>query len=531
MKKLFWFSTLLLLFFETNILFSQNFNDQVFKFGLALDYINKYYVDTVNQSKLAESAIIEMLKELDPHSSYLTAKEVREMNEPLQGNFEGIGVYFNILNDTIFIISPIVGGPSERVGVMAGDKIIKIDGNRVAGIKITNNDVYSKLRGKKGTKVTISILRRNVKELIDFTITRDKIPIFSIDATYMLEPGTGYIKLDRFAQTTDKEFDLALDKLLSQNMQNLILDLTDNGGGYLEEAVKLADQFLSSGKLIVYTQGVHSFKDEYFATNSGKFEKGKLILLIDEGSASASEILSGAIQDWDRGIIIGRRSFGKGLVQRQLPFSDGSILRLTVARYYTPSGRLIQKPYNKGVDEYEKDIMNRYYKGEFSHKDSIHFPDSLKRFTLVDKRVVYGGGGIMPDFFVPIDTLDYSNYYRDIIRKGIINKFTLNYIDQHRVILKIKYQNLVSFKNNFEADSALSELVSFAEKEGLKTNNDQINISKLALTKLLKSYIARDLWDSGDFYQIFNEGEPIINEALDVIHNWDERKKSLLKNK
>jgi carboxyl-terminal processing protease len=510
-------------------LHAQLFNEQSMKFTQALEYIKTMYVDTVNDRQLTENAIVSMMKELDPHSAYLTAKEVKEMNEPLMGNFEGIGVQFNILNDTIFIIQTIPGGPSEKLGIQAGDKIIKIDGKIVAGIKITNNMVFSKLRGQKGTKVTISILRRGEKELIDFTITRDKIPIFSIDASYMIDNETGYIKLNRFSQTTGSEFEKAILKLQSQNIKNLVLDLTDNGGGYLEEAWRLADQFLDNNKLIVYTQGVHAKREEYRSTSRGLFEKGKLIILIDEGSASASEILSGAIQDWDRGYIIGRRSFGKGLVQRPLMFPDGSMLKLTVARYYTPSGRSIQKSYSKGSDEYEKDLLNRYNKGEFSNKDSIHFPDSLKCYTLVDKRVVYGGGGIMPDFFVPIDTTGYTNYYRDIVRKGIVNKFVLNYIDQNRVSIKKGVPDIMTYDKSFNADTVVSQMLVYAEKEGLKPNADQIKISKPSLSKLVKAYIARDIWDSNEFYEIYNKDEPLIKEALDVIKNWDSRKKELLK--
>jgi carboxyl-terminal processing protease len=347
----------------------------------------------------------------------------------------------------------------------------------------------------------------------------------------MLDNETGYIKLNRFSQTTGKEFEDAVIKLQSHNLKNMILDLTDNGGGYLEEAVRLADQFLDDDKLIVYTQGVHSRREEYKSTSNGLFEVGKLVILIDEGSASASEILSGAIQDWDRGFIVGRRSFGKGLVQRPLKFPDGSMLKLTVARYYTPSGRLIQKPYNKGMDEYEKDILNRYNKGEFSNKDSIHFPDSLKCYTLIDKRVVYGGGGIMPDFFVPIDTTGYTNYYRDIVRKGIVNKFVLNYIDQNRVSLKTGYPDIIAFDKNLDADTIVSQMLVYAEKQGLKPNAEQINISRPSLSKLVKAFIARDIWDSNEFYEIYNKDEPMIKEALDVINNWDSKREELLRNR
>jgi carboxyl-terminal processing protease len=510
---------------------SQVFNESTFKMMKVFDWINTYYVDTVNQDQLVEKAIIEMLKALDPHSSYLTKKEVKEMNEPLMGNFEGIGVSFNILNDTILIISPIAGGPSEKLGVMAGDRIIKIDSKNVAGVGITNNDVFSKLRGKKGTIVTISVKRKGVKELLDFTIVRDKIPIYSIDASYKIAPDIGYIKLNRFSSTTNKEFVQAMEKLQKENIKSLILDLTQNGGGYLEEAANLIDQFLESGKLIVYTQGVHSARQEYKATSNGMFEKGKLIVLVDEGSASASEILAGAIQDWDRGIIVGRRTFGKGLVQRPLNLPDGSMIRLTIAKYYTPSGRLIQKPYNTGYDEYEKDILNRYNKGEFIHKDSIHFPDSLKYSTLLSHRTVYGGGGIMPDYFIPIDTTRITDYYRDIIRKGILNKFVLDYVDNNRNDFKVKYPDFQTFKSAFDVTNSLIEqLTSYAEKEGLKTNTAQLETSRNDISKLIKAYVARDLWNSNEFYEIINQDDLIVLKAIDIMKNWDANKQ-ILQNK
>ena len=504
---------------------AQIFNEYTFKFGKTLDYINSFYVDTVNQKKLVETALIQMINELDPHSAYLTAEEVKDMNEPLQGNFEGIGVTFNILNDTIFIISPISGGPSEKVGVMAGDKIIKIDGQLVAGVKVTNKDVFSKLRGKKDTKVTISVKRRGQKDLLDFTITRDKIPIYSIDASYMIDKETGYIKLNRFSQTTGKEFKDAMAKLKTQNVKNLIIDLTDNGGGFLEEAVSLADQFLDKGKISVFTQGIHSPRQDYTTTANGLFEKGKLVIMIDEGSASASEILAGALQDWDRGIIVGRRSFGKGLVQRPLMYPDGSMLKLTVAHYYTPTGRDIQKPYNKGNLEYSKDLINRYNNGELSHSDSIHFPDSLKRYTLVEKRAIYGGGGIMPDIFIPIDTTYYSDYYREMIRQGILNRFALNYIDENRASLKSNFPNFQAYKSNFQIEPVLDSLIVFAEKEGLKKNDEQISISKPNLLKLLKAYIARDIWTSNEFFETYNQDEPIFKKALETIGNYEAVKK------
>jgi len=492
-------------------------NQQSLKLLNLLEYVNAYYVDSVKENKLVEKAIVSMLKELDPHSQYITKEEVQEMNEPLIGNFEGVGVSFNILNDTIFIVSTVPGGPSEKVGLLAGDKIIQIDGEVVAGTGIKNTDVFKRLRGAKGTKVVIAIKRRGVKELLDFTIIRDKIPLFCIDASYMITDKTGYIKLNRFSSTTTKEFKEALVKLKKQNIQNLILDLSDNGGGYLDEAVKLADQFLDNNKLIVYTEGVKSARYDHLAFENGVFEKGNLVVLINEGSASASEIVAGALQDWDRATVVGRRSFGKGLVQRQFALNDGSMIRLTIARYHTPTGRVIQKPYNS-ADNYDEDLLNRYRNGEYMHADSIRFVDSLKYQTLTKKRTVYGGGGIMPDVFVPIDTSEYSDYYRDLFRKGIINKFVLNYIDVNRKEISTGYPNFTAFKNRFSiSEQMMDELIAFAEKEGLVRNNEQLAISDKRIRIILKAYIARNLWDSNEFFEILNQNDDAIQKALEVI--------------
>ncbi len=518
------------LFFSGLASYSQAIYEQTFKFGRVLEWIDNYYVDSVNQKEIVENAIIEVLKKLDPHSSYLTKKEVEEMNEPLQGNFEGIGISFNILNDTIFVISAISGGPSEKVGIQAGDRIIKVEGENVAGIGITNNDVFRLLRGDKGTKVTISVLRRNVKKLIVFTITRDKIPIYSVDAVYKVKNDIGYIKINRFSMTTTDEFIKAIDDLKMQGVNNLILDLAGNGGGYLEIAIKLADQFLDDEKLIVYTEGINNPRREYKATSRGEFETGNIIILTDEGSASASEIVAGAIQDWDRGMIIGRRTFGKGLVQRPLRLPDSSMVRLTVARYYTPTGRLIQKPYNMSKAEYDKDIINRYNNGELSHEDSTHFPDSLKYNTLKNSRVVYGGGGIMPDFFVPIDTMFYSDYYRDLLGKGILNQFTLNYVDNSRENLNHTYPEFDIFHKDFEVPEKLfDQLVRYAEDENLPEDNRGIEISGEKIKLLMKAYIARDLWTTSEFYQIINEQEPRYVKAIDIFDHWNFYKALLMK--
>ena len=532
MKKVRYIQVLVVSALFTCQLNAQVLNEQVFKFGKVLDWIDNYYVDTTNQEELVETAITQLLKELDPHSSYLSKEEVEEMNEPLQGNFEGIGISFNILEDTIFVISPISGGPSEKVGILSGDRIIKVDDKIVAGVGITNEKVYELLRGKKGTRVTVTVQRRNMSELLDFNIVRDKIPIFSIDASYKVNENTGYIKINRFSLTTIDEFKTAIGALKKDNISNLILDLTNNGGGYLEIATELADQFLEEGELIVYTQGVNNPKKEYLATKEGEFEKGKLVVLIDEGSASASEIVSGAIQDWDRGILIGRRSFGKGLVQRRCPLPDQSELRLTIARYYTPTGRLIQKPYDKGKEDYDMDLSRRYTHGEYLSSDSIHFPDSLKYYTLKNARVVYGGGGIMPDLFIPLDTSYYTNYYRDLVRLGILNQFVLNYVDQNRNELLKRYPDILVFKSGFEMDQELmKQLTVYAAEEGLPENPSELSVSGKQIQTLARGYIARDLWSTSEFYQIVNEDDNKFQAALSIIKDWDLYEVSLLAGK
>ncbi|HYW95479.1 MAG TPA: S41 family peptidase, partial [Bacteroidales bacterium] len=429
--------------------------EQTLKFGEVLNDISRYYVDTVNEEQLVSKTLRQMLHDLDPHSTYMSKEEVKAAQEQLEGGFEGIGVSFNILDDTIFVVNPIAGGPSEKVGIHAGDRIVKIDGENVAGVGITNLDVMKKLKGPKGTKVNVSIQRRRVDKLLPFTITRDEIPIYSLDASYMVGDDVGYIKLARFSNTTMDEFSGAMTKLQDQGMKDLILDLTGNGGGYLYVAIDLADQFLAGRRMIVYTKGVHNPRKNYYSTDKGSFETGKLIIMIDETSASASEIVSGAMQDWDRAVLVGRRSFGKGLVQGRFELNDGSEIRLTVARYFTPAGRLIQKSYSKGYEAYSHELLERYNSGELSGEDTKHFPDSLKFHTLIKNRVVYGGGGILPDYLVPIDTSEYSDYYRDIISQGVLNQFILEYVDNNRKSLKSSYPDFQTFKKNFSVTPAI----------------------------------------------------------------------------
>ena len=497
------------------------------KLRMAAYAIDRFYVDTVNDTKLAEDAIIGMLKELDPHSTYMNPQEVKEMNEPLQGNFDGIGVQFNMLNDTLFVINTIPGGPSEKVGVMAGDRIIAVNDTAIAGVKMSNTDIMKRLRGPKGTPVEISVLRRGVKQPIQFRIIRDKIPIYSIDASYMADSKTGYIRVSRFGATTYEEFVEALEKLKKEGMQNLILDLEGNGGGYLNAAIDMANEFLNAGELIVYTQGRTQPREEAISNAKGNMKSGKLIVLVDESSASASEIVSGAIQDLDRGVIVGRRTFGKGLVQRPIPLPDGSMMRLTVARYYTPSGRSIQKPYSDGLDSYNRDLINRYNSGELTNSDSIHFPDSL-RYKTSNGRTVFGGGGIMPDYFIPLDTTRYTDAHRDIVAKGVLNQFVMNYFDQHQKELKAQYKNFEAYDKGFSVTpEIMEELKQAAIKEGVKINEEQFAKSAPLMALQIKALIARDLFTVSDYFRVMNQESDSYKKALQLINNDDQYNKLL----
>jgi len=470
------------------------------KINYALQLFRLAYVDKINAPKLTQDAIVQMLKELDPHSVYISKEELDKMNEPLVGNFDGVGIQFQVLKDTIIVVDVITGGPSEKVGIIAGDKIVAIDGKPATGDSISNNFVLSKLRGKKGTIVTVSMLRRNKNKILDFTITRDKIPLTSIDAILMATPEVGYIRLDRFSRTSMDEFHKALSDLKAQGMKDLILDLRGNGGGFMDIAIELADEFLSAEKLIVYTEGISSPKQNFNSTAKGGFEKGKLVILIDEGSASASEIVSGAVQDWDRGLVVGRRSFGKGLVQRPFDLPDGSVIRLTTARYHTPTGRCIQKSYSDGLDDYYGDFAKRYNNGELSSADKIHFPDSLKYFTN-NKRVVYGGGGIMPDIFIPMDTSKISDYYVDLRRKNVFNDFIMDYVDKNRESLKQRYPDFKKFQSEFVLNDAfMNDFAKTAEKAGVKKNS--VNSEKLNL--MIAQYIQKIKSDTILFAKLNN---------------------------
>lgn len=495
------------------------------KFSSLLQIINYYYVDTTNQSELTEKAIVAMLKELDPHSVYLTKEEIAKANEPLQGNFDGVGIQFQLFKDTILVVAAVPGGPSDKLGIRAGDKVITINGEVAHGSKITNSFVMERLRGTRGTQVKVEIFRKGVKNLIEYNIVRDKIPINSVDATFMLHDSVGYVKLTRFARTSLTEVRQSIAQLQALGMKNLILDLRSNSGGFLDIAVDLADEFLTAGKLIVYTEGLRSPRMDFKATGRGNFENGKLIVMINEGSASASEIVSGAVQDWDRGLVLGRRSFGKGLVQRPFTLPDSSVVRLTTARYYTPSGRSIQKPYADGVEDYYADLTNRFKHGEFVTADSIRFPDSIKYFTTA-KRVVYGGGGIMPDIFIPIDTTSSSGYYNDLWRKSVFNDFTMDYLDKNRKTLVSKYPSVAAFKNEFKVDDAfMREFIEYAAKKGVEEKEEDIKRSDNEIRHIVAGLIARNLFGVSAYFEVISPVDHELMKALDVIENADNFRK------
>ena len=496
------------------------YNVEALKLAQVMEKISTFYVDSIDESDVTERTIVRMLHELDPHSSYLSKEELEELSEQLEGEFEGIGVSFNVLEDTIYIIRAISGGPSERVGIMAGDRIVKVEGKSVAGIGITTRDVQGLLKGEKGSMVEVSVKRRSNKELLDFNITRDKIPVNSLDAAYMVNSKIGYVKLARFSHTTIDEFERAMKSLKQQGMQDLILDLSRNGGGWLPVAVELADHFLSGNKEIVSTAGSKVPDRKYKARRFGLFEEGNLVVMIDGNSASASEIVSGAIQDWDRGVIVGRRSYGKGLVQQPFMLNDGSLIRLTVARYYTPTGRLIQKSYEDGYEEYALDLINRYNKGELSSADSIVFPESQQYRTLSLNRTVYGGGGIMPDYFVSLDTTVYTDYYRSLISKGIFNRFVLQYVDDNRKELQKEYHDFLSYSTGYKASKrALDKLVSFATSEGLEFSEEDWSISEAHISLLFKSYMARDLFGMEYFFEVYNTTDEVFIKAVEILEN------------
>ena len=477
------------------------------------------YVDSVDEQKLVEDAIRGMLEKLDPHSTYSDAKEVKQMNEPLNGNFEGIGVQFNMIDDTLMVIQPVTNGPSERVGILAGDRIVSVNDTAIAGVKMSKEEIMRRLRGPKDTKVVLGVVRSGIKDRLTFTVIRDKIPVHSVDAAYIIRPGIGYIRIGNFGATTHHEFCDALQNLYLQGAESLILDLQENGGGYLQAAVNIANEMLAKDELIVYTEGRRVPRQEYRAQGDGSFMQGKVVVLVDEYTASAAEIVTGAIQDQDRGYV-GRRSFGKGLVQRPIDLPDGSMIRLTIAHYYTPSGRCIQKPYEKGKQkDYAMDVYNRLKNGELTNQDSIHFADSLKFQTLHRGRTVYGGGGIMPDYFVPLDTTRYTPLHRQLAAKGIIIQQNLRYVDNHRKQLKKQYPAFDKFKKHFEVPQQLvDDIMAEAKKQKIEPKDaDELQRTMPYLKLQLKALIARDLWDMSEYFSVFNEESDIVKKALEVI--------------
>lgn len=476
--------------------------------------ISALYVEDVDEKKIVEKAIIGMLEELDPHSTYLTPEENDKSNETLMGSFEGIGVQFNMVEDTLFIVQPIPDGPSEKVGIMAGDRIVTVNDTTIAGVKMSQEAIMKRLRGPKGTKVDLGINRRGVKELLHFTVVRDKIPVNTVDAAYMIRPGIGYIKVSSFGATTVDEFEDKLAVLRSQGAQSLILDLQGNGGGLLMAAVGMANEFLGRDQMVVYTEGRRSPKSGYLADGRGRFRDGKLVVLIDEYSASASEIVSGAVQDWDRATIVGRRSFGKGLVQRPIEFHDGSLIRLTVAKYYTPSGRCIQKPYGKDVD-YGDDILERLHRGELTNRDSIHFPDSLKYSTKIEHRTVYGGGGIMPDIFVPLDTTRTNQYYRNVTAKNVVLNTSLQYTERNRRSIQRRYRSFDEFNKGYEIGPDVLKMFQDKAKDAkVEFDEAQYQESLPIFKTQLKATIARLIWGMNAYYQVVQDLDETIQRAV-----------------
>lgn len=499
---------------------AQDIPEHLLKLMYSGNIISNFYVDSPDNDKITEAGVKAMLKELDPHSTYTDPKETKALMEQMQGSFGGIGIQFNIVSDTLYVIHTTNNGPSQRAGILPGDKIVLVNDTAIAGVKMSRTDIMSRLRGDKGTEVKIGVVRRGIDRMLTFNLVRDDISTETIDAAYMIDKKNGYIRISSFGAKTHNEFVAKLDSLKALGMRNLIIDLQGNGGGYLNAAVDIANELLPKDCMVVYTEGRASGRSEYFSRGSGRFVKGNLAVIVDETSASASEILAGAVQDWDRGVIVGRRSFGKGLVQRPFELFDGSMIRLTIARYYTPTGRCIQKPYDNDSVKYEDDLMRRYNSGEMTTADSIHFPDSLKTFTLRLERPVYGGGGIMPDYFVPLDTAKFTPYHKELAAKGSIPQVALRYLDKNRKALTSKYANVEEFHSSFVVDDeclALLEEQAKMDSVKLKGGQEEYERALPQIKRQLKMYIARDVWDFADFLMIFNKEEDIFLKAYELV--------------
>lgn len=503
--------------------------DAAQKLHIAEQIIENYYVDTLSADKVVEQGIIAMLKELDPHSTYTTAAETKALTEPLNGNFSGIGVQFQVVKDTVYVIQTVAGGPSEKVGIIPGDRIVACNDTAIAGKNLQNSEVMKRLRGPKGSIANLKVVRRSEPDTLTFRVIRADIPLYTVDAAYMADPTTGYIRVTSFGQETPKEFKEALSKLQKQGMKNLIIDVQDNGGGYLSAAVELAELFLPRDASIVYTEGLHQPRQQYQAGAFKNDTKSRIVVMTNEFSASASEILAGALQDNDRGLIVGRRTFGKGLVQRPFPFPDGSMIRLTTAHYYTPSGRSIQKPYTRGEGEdYAKDLHNRYEHGEFYSLDSIRV-DSTQVYHTFNGRTVYGGGGILPDLFVPADTTGINKYFRELRAKNVINQYVVDYVENNRSILNNEYKTEDDFVKNFTVTPEMErDFIALGEKLGVEPDSTAFYESKPYIVGNIKGLIGRDLFTPATYYRVFNPLNPVFRQALSLIND-PKRYNTLLK--
>lgn len=516
MKKIIFFVFALAVAFGTK---AQQMPEHLLKLMYTGNIISNFYVDSPDNDKIAEEAVKAMLKELDPHSTYTDKKETKALLEQMQGSFSGIGIQYNMVSDTLYVIQTTPNGPSERAGILAGDKVVEVNDTVIAGVKMTRTDIMSRLRGKKGSQVKVGIVRRGINRLLEFNLVRDDISTETVDAAYMIDKKNGYIRITSFGAKTHNEFVAKLDSLKGLGMRNLVLDLQGNGGGFLNAAVDIANEFLARESLVVYTEGRTTGRHDYMAQGGGRFLEGNVAVLVDETSASAAEILAGAIQDWDRGVVVGRRSFGKGLVQRPFELFDGSMIRLTIARYYTPSGRCIQKPYSDSI-KYEDDLMRRYNSGEMSSVDSIHFADSLKTKTLRLGRTVYGGGGIMPDYFVPMDTTKYTAYHRALAAKGSIIQASLRYLDENREELVSKYRSIEEFDDKFVVDDRYMTILreqALKDSVELKGGDEELARTLPELKKQLKMYIARDLWDMSEFIMLYNKYSDSFQKAYELV--------------